>query len=266
MRKSILFNGAECFYRVAGNGKTMMLIHGFIEEGSMWDEVVKALKKKYRFIVPDLPGFGKSEIKNQKSEISMELYSDFLFEILKQEKVKSLIMLGHSMGGYVTLHFAEKHGSILSGLGLINSHCFADTDSKKENRKKGIEHMRKYGTKTFVRELYLSIFHDSFKKKNLPLINSLIEKAQLFSFEAVTGANAAMMNRKEKSEVLKNLKVPVLLISGKEDETVPLEFTLKQASFANVTDFYLFKNSKHMTVFEHKKEVIKIIDKFCSRV
>ena len=263
MRKSIQFKGAECFYKVKGKGKTLVLLHGFIEEGSMWNELAKSLSKKYQLIIPDLPGFGKSQLPS--SPISMELYAELVFEILKGEKLKSVIMFGHSMGGYIALHFAEKHENMLQGLGLINSHCFADTDSKKENRKKGIEHMRRYGTKTFVRELYLAIFHDLFKKKNPLLINSMIKKAQQYSVDALTGANTAMMNRRNKSEVLKNMSVPVLLISGKEDETVPLELTLKQASFANATDFHLFKNSKHMTVFEHKKEVIKIIGEFCRR-
>ena len=87
-----------------------MLIHGFVEEGSMWDNVAKALSKSCQLIIPDLPGFGKSPLTT--SSLSMEYYADEIYALLKIEKVKQCVMLGHSMGGYVTLHFAEKYSSI----------------------------------------------------------------------------------------------------------------------------------------------------------
>ncbi|MDB5283261.1 MAG: alpha/beta hydrolase fold protein, partial [Bacteroidota bacterium] len=166
MNKTLEFKGTKYTYNVEGTGPALMLVHGFIEEGSMWSEVVKALKKKYRIIIPDLPGFGASPMVPKQVTLSMELYAEYLFEILKQEKIKKLILLGHSMGGYVTLNFAEKYGPMLRGFGLLNSHCFEDTPEKKANRKKGIEFIKNNGTKVFITELYNNIFHPLFKKKN----------------------------------------------------------------------------------------------------
>lgn len=242
-----------------------MLLHGFIEEGSMWDEAVKVLQKNYRVIVPDLPGFGKSPLGERHLPLSMELYADFVLEIVKQEKIKKFILLGHSMGGYITLYFAGQHGKMLDGFGLINSHCFEDTAEKKKNRQKGIEFIRKHGTKPFVTELYNNIFHESFKIKNRKLIDGLIAKACLYTPEAVMAANAAMMNRKDKEEVLKNAGVPVLMINGKEDESAPLAYTLKQAPYPNIGDVHFFSNCKHMSIFEKRDETIGIIESFCRR-
>lgn len=251
------------YYKVSGKGKAVVLLHGFIEEGSMWDAVAKSLSKTQKVLVPDLPGFGQSEISNPKSEISMEGYAEDVYEMLKTEKIKKCIMLGHSMGGYITLHFAEKHPDMLSAFGLINSHCFQDTPEKKTNRKKGIEFIRKHGTKPFVTELYHSMFHESFLKTNKPLVNSLMAKAVKYTPEALMLANAAMMKRKGKEEVLKSAKVPVLFINGKEDQTAPLELTLKQASFPSIAHIHFFAGCKHMSVFERKRETIKIITDFC---
>ena len=78
-------------------------------------------------------------------------------------------------------------------------------------------------------------------------------------------ANAAMMNRKDKSEVLKNARVPMLFINGEQDESAPMAYTLKQASYPANADFHLFSNCKHMSVFEKKPETIKIIKAFCGR-
>ena len=134
MDRWLKVKGVNLYYRVEGKGRVLMLVHGFIEDGSMWDGMIDGLKKNYKVIVPDLPGFGKSPL--SVKELSMEWYAECVHEILKAENVKELILLGHSMGGYVTLNFAEKYDDMLAGFGLLNSHCFEDTPAKKENRLK----------------------------------------------------------------------------------------------------------------------------------
>ncbi len=263
MIKMIEFKGAKCVYSVEGQGKAVMLVHGFMEEGSMWRESAKKLRSKFKVVVPDLPGFGQSPM--IKGKLSMEIYAELLWKILEKEKVKQCVLIGHSMGGYAALHFAEKHPSLLKGLGLINSHCFEDSVEKKVNRKKGNEFIARHGTKIFVNEIYNNLFHSSFKKKNQKLIKGMIADAEKYLPEALIAANTAMLNRKNKEEVLKNVKVPVLLISGKEDETVPLEYSLKQASLAAVSDFHLFDKTKHMVVFERKEETTAAIENFIKR-
>ncbi|MFN8285139.1 MAG: alpha/beta hydrolase [Chitinophagales bacterium] len=263
MLKRIEYKGVQCVYRTEGRGKVVMLVHGFIEEGSMWNDVVKLLSKTYKVIVPDLPGFGKSGL---LPEISMEIYADYVKAICNKEKIKKLTLLGHSMGGYVTLNFAEQFPERLNGFGLLNSHCFEDAPEKKENRKKGIEFIRKYGSKPFVTELYNSIFHDNFKKKNRRFIDGLIKQASAYSPEALMLANAAMMNRKDKQHVLKNTNVPVLIIGGKKDGSAPLDLVLKQASMPAVADIHIYAEAKHMSIFERKKEALAAIKAFCERV
>lgn len=264
MDKRIDCNGVKGYYKVEGKGKAIVLVHGFIEEGNMWNGMLTGLKKKYKVIVPDLPGFGKSAL--PEGELTMEYYAEYIHAIVQAEKLNHFVLLGHSMGGYVTLNYVEKYGDKLAGFGLVNSHCFEDTAQKKENRLKGIDFIQRNGTQFFIRELYNSIFHESFKKKNRKLIDGLIAQAQKYTPEAAMRANAAMMNRKDKSAVLKNAPVPVLFIEGEQDESAPVAYTLQQASYPANADFNLFANCKHMSVFERKAETLKIIARFCDRV
>lgn len=252
-------------YKVSGKGKAVVLLHGFIEEGSMWNDMVRSLSKKYKVLVPDLPGFGKSVLEDP-DKLSMEWYAAQVHDMLQKEKVKKCVMLGHSMGGYITLSFAEKHADMLSGFGLINSQCYADSEEKKANRKKSIAFIQKHGAKPFVKELYYNLFNEKFARQNKALINGMIAKAELYTVEALCAATAAMMNRKDKSDVLKKAKVPVLLIGGKDDPAAPLDLQLKQAPLANATDLHIYGECKHMCIFEKKKETFAAINAYLQRV
>ncbi len=259
------------YYKVIGKGKAVVLLHGFIEDGRLWGETAKALSKKYKVIVPDLEGFGNTPL--QAPQLSMNYYADEVYALLKKEKVTRCVMLGHSMGGYVTLHFAEKYPQLLDGFGLVNSHCFADGDTKKANRQKGNDFVRKHGTKPFVKELYNSIFHPAFKAKPLPggitgqqFINRLITQAEQYTPESLIAANTAMMNRSGKEDVLKNAPVPVLMINGKQDESAPYAATLQQASFPPFADIHFYDDAKHMSLFEKKKETRLAIEQFLARI
>lgn len=265
MDKTIEFGGVKCFYKTTGTGPCLVLVHGFLEEGSMWDGIIQPLAKQYSVIVPDLPGFGASALPPAKEKLSMEFYAAYVRAVLQQEKVKECVLLGHSMGGYITLSFAEKHSRLLRGFGLINSHCYADSEEKKANRKKGMAHVKKYGTEAFVTELYRTIFTDGFQKKSQKLVNGLIAKAVRYSPEAVMRATEAMMLRDDKSAVLRKTKLPVLLLNGADDLSAPLELTMQQAMLPAVTDFHLHKGVKHMSVFERKAATQKAIADFTAR-
>lgn len=246
------------FYKICGKGKAVVLLHGFLEEGSMWNHVSKELAKNYRVIVPDLEGFGRSPFISKK--LSMEKYAAAVFELLQKEKVKKCVLLGHSMGGYITLHYAEMYPESLRGFGLINSHCFADTTAKKASRKKQNEFIAKHGSVAYARELYQHMFHPDFK--NRALVKKLSTRAGKYSPDALIAANVAMMKRKSKAETLKNAKVPVLMINGKQDDIAPLHFTLEQAAYPAIADVHFYNKGKHMSLFEVKKESLAAIEKF----
>ena len=101
---------------------------------------------------PDLPGSGQSEI---IEDMTMEGLAESVFQLLQQLNVDKCMMIGHSMGGYVTLAFVEKHPELIEGYGLFHSTAFADTEEKKAGRKKTIETIKENGVvaflKTFVR-------------------------------------------------------------------------------------------------------------------
>ena len=113
-------------YQLAGKGTTVVLIHGFCETSSLWKEMAAELANHYEVIVPDLPGFGKSEL--LKSEFQLSDVADHVHDWLVALQKEKVVVIGHSLGGYVALELAKRHSEILQGLGLFHSTAFEDPE------------------------------------------------------------------------------------------------------------------------------------------
>ena len=139
--KNISYQNTNIHYTIYGSGKPVMLLHGFAEDSSAFDLQVNYLKEKHLVIVPDLPGIGKSEIL-KKENVQLTDYAAILKAIIDEEKINSFTLIGHSMGGYTTLAYANKYAETLNGFGLLHSSASADDEAKIISRKKSISFIR----------------------------------------------------------------------------------------------------------------------------
>ena len=253
---NIKYKNKTLFYRRSGNGIPLILIHGFCEDSSMWNEFKKAFSN-CKIICPDLPGFGNSSLPHQKS---IHYYAMAVKAILNKEKVKKCIMIGHSMGGYVSLAFAEKYPTQLVGMGLFHSHPFADTDIGKDNRHKGIAFIDKFGHKKYVEGLMPKLFPPKFKRS--PILKKLIAKAAQYSASSIKTGLQAMADRPDRSSVLAQSTYPVLIIAGKEDQVIPFDLSAQFVHLPAVASVHLLEGIGHMGMFEDAANTSAIIKEF----
>jgi pimeloyl-ACP methyl ester carboxylesterase len=253
------FQNKRVAYRVEGKGQPIMLVHGLCEDSTIWDEFSKGLVDNYRVIRPDLSGFGASEI---LPEHSVEMMADSLKAVLDELGVSRCVMIGHSLGGYVALAFQKKYPSVLQGLGLFHSHPFADTAEKKDERQKSIEFVQKNGHIIYVKQLIPKLFAELFATSNEFLINSLIHKATQYTPETIIGAQTAMLNRPDNSDVLRNCPCPVLLIVGKQDKVVPYDMSLQMLPLPSVSDVLILPKVAHMGIFTARDKTVKAVRDF----
>src|SRR5690348_5403533 len=131
MEKQFNYQNSLISYSVEGEGKAVVLLHGFAEDRRIWNNQAAFLKNQFKLIIPDLPGSGKSGLLTYKTSISVDNYADCIHALLKEEQIEQCILLGHSMGGYITLAFAEKFAYLLKAFGFVHSTAFADSEEKK---------------------------------------------------------------------------------------------------------------------------------------
>jgi|694.fasta_scaffold54212_2 pimeloyl-ACP methyl ester carboxylesterase len=262
MQKKTTYKDVEVCYEItATKSATIVLIHGFCEDSSMWKGISYKLEQDFQLILINLPGYGGSSCTNEI--LSITWMAEMVNEVLITENITNCIIMGHSLGGYVSIHFAELYSSKLKGIGFINSHIYADDELKKANRNKSISFIEKHTAKLFIRELFNNLFTKEFLKTNSDVVKSLIENAQTtISDKAIIDTLVSMRDRDDKSYVLKNLKIPVLFISGREDETIPVQMSLNQSYLANVTQLHLRDHIAHMSVFEDTDYTLNAMSNF----
>ncbi len=248
------YSGRRLSYRLSeGSGPLLVFIHGFCEDSRMWDDFITPFTE-YRILLPDLPGFGASEV---ISPISIAEMAEALESLLKELNASSYTLIGHSMGGYVALAFASSKGrqaerqqqqksEKLRGLLLFHSHPYADSEEKRENRRKGMAFIEENGSERFVAQLIPKLFH-----KRVPEAErQLIRHAREYPGSGIQAALEAMAGRPDRSEVLARLDIPVGFIVGGQDAAVPVELSMKQCLLPKIAYIEYLRNIGHMGMFE----------------
>ncbi|MEO8719925.1 MAG: alpha/beta hydrolase [Ginsengibacter sp.] len=261
----ILFQNKKFFYRVEGKGKPVMLLHGFGEDGRIWDNQVSLLQKNFLLIIPDLPGSGQSEMLDGKC--SLEDYAAVIKMIAEQEISKlgeknKFSLIGHSMGGYITLAFAQKYPELLSSIGLFHSSALKDTKEKIADRKKGIAFIKKNGTEAFLKTAIPNLFSEETKKNKPEFFPRLFDIAKSISGEALIQYYEAMILRPDRTEVLRTFQKPVLFIIGKTDPVVPLQSSLEQCYFPAISTVNVLQHSGHEGMWEEQETATIYLKEF----
>jgi pimeloyl-ACP methyl ester carboxylesterase len=265
--KFVTYHHREVGYRVSGTGHPVMLLHGFGEGGNIWDDQFHTLSNDFRVYVPDLPGTGISAMAlDAEKEWTMEKFASVIHEIASGEHLNTFTLLGHSMGGYITLAFAEAYPDLLQGFGLIHSSAFADNEEKVTARKKGIEFITSHGAEKFLEQMIPNLYGELFKSLHPHEIIQHIASVKDFSAASLVSYYKAMMIRPDRRQVLINAQKPVLFIMGAEDKTVNLSDSMAQCHLPQESHVFLLETSAHMGMREETHKTTSAMSEFLRRL
>jgi pimeloyl-ACP methyl ester carboxylesterase len=259
-------SSSSLYYREEGSGLPVVLLHGFAEDGAIWDNQVSYLSAYCRVIVPDLPGSGRSPSLGQSPALtspegvgpaykeglagSIEELAGSIATLLDQLAIQQCILIGHSMGGYIALAFAEKYPERLNALGLFHSTAYADNEEKKTGRRKSIEFIRNNGSAAFIRQSIPNLFSGYAREYHPDLIDSIISRYSGFSPDSLIAYYEAMIARPDRTAILRQFAGPVLFIIGQADGVIPMEQVLQQCHLPAVSHIHIIENAGHMGMLE----------------
>lgn len=262
MNKQLTYKGTEINYTVTGSGQAVVLLHGFLENLTMWDGFSKRLSATNTVIAIDLPGFGQSGMISNNH--SMETMAEAVAAVVEHEGISKCIIAGHSMGGYVALAFAELFENKLNGIVLFHSQAAADDDGTKTNRGRTMKIVERNHAK-FISSFIPSLFTEENADKFSSEIQQIVSSSLLTKNEGIVAALAGMRDREDHRELLARLEIPVFFIVGKNDPRIPFEKIIQQIALPKIPESLILDDVGHMGFIEAKELTLDAVAGFVAR-
>ena len=254
-------------YRITGIGQPVFLVHGYGEDSRIWNHQIDTLASICQLIILDLPGSGQSVLTPKGvaewlPELSIDELAECIHEIVHAEDLAPAIVLGHSMGGYIALAFANHYPNHLKALGLVHSTAFADSAEKKSVRLKSMEFIRENGGHVLFKTTMVNLFGEAFRLSNPASVQELVEATKVFDPQVLIAYTHAMMQRPDRSDLLRYLPQPVLFVAGPEDIAAPLTDLEQQATIPNKSYLKVMEGVGHMGMLEAPSEMNRQLSGF----
>jgi pimeloyl-ACP methyl ester carboxylesterase len=238
--------------------KTLVLLHGHGVNDSIWDSIDASINEYYTVVRPNISLFTFCK--------TIEEYADELHRFLTSSVIEKFTLIGHSMGGYIALAFAEKYPEMLEGFGLFHSTAYADDEAKKHQRNQTIDMLRNYGTETFIKNTAANMFGERFKELYPEKIKEHILRFGKLPAEAlITGINA-MRDRKDRTTVLAAMPFPVLFIIGMQDKILPFESCISLSEYPKQSYPFILAEAGHMGMVERPDASARMISWYMGRI
>jgi 3-oxoadipate enol-lactonase len=205
----------------AGRGCPLLLVHGFPLDHRLWSEQLTGLSHDHRVIAPDLPGFGKSSLRDPTS---MEQMADGLVALLDAIGVNEPIALcGLSMGGYIAWQFMRKYPARVRALIVCDTKCTADTPEAAEGRKNMAAEVLAKGAIVAEQAMLPKLLSPLTAEQRPDIVDAVRQMILETSPAAIAAAQLAMAVRPDATPLLEKIAVPTLAVVGADDAISPPE-------------------------------------------
>lgn len=252
------FLGAKIAYSIKGKGRSVFLIHGFLANKRIWKDYQNRLSKKYQVVAIDLAGHGNSECIGYAH--TMEIFGDSVKALMQHLNIRKAIFVGHSLGGYVSMAFAEKHPDNVLGLIMMNSTAKGDSKQRIQSRNQLIDLIKQNKDKAL--ELLVPSFFSVKKRNTHWQVKGYLRMAKQCSERGIIATIEGMKIRKEREIVLKFAPFPYLYIIGLQDQILVADFLKNESKLGENGAFVLLENGSHMCLLEEIEKVYRIIKQF----
>ena len=260
MDKEITFKGIDLSYTDRGKGITIVMLHGYLENREIWGEFALGLSKQFRVISMDIPGHGRSGTWGGTHD--MDLLAESVMAVMREERVDKVFLIGHSMGGYVTMAFADLFPGSLHGYVLFHSTCFADSEEKRKNRDREISLVMCNRKKQIIRVNVPKAFADDNLSRMKSDISRAIDLAMQNPDDGIVALLHGMKARPDRTAVLQDDRLPLLLVGVMKDNYIPVEVFDSLVELAPHATVVRLEESGHMGFLEETAESVRAVESF----
>ena len=240
--------------------KCVVLLHGYLESMYVWDDFLPLITPKVRVITVDIPGHGISQVSGEIH--TMEYIADVIHDMLDAMGIEKITLVGHSMGGYVSLAFCAKYAERLDGLVLLSSSPMPDTELKRENRRREIALVKTGKKDALARVAPETGFAPQNRRRLHSYIEDLVECVHVTEDEGIVALLGGMMERVDQNKMLAECGVPQLFICGKHDAYIPVEAAEEIIALNPQAQVAWLEESGHMGFIEEPQKCAEALLSF----
>ena len=258
-----LYRNHNIYYTDTGKGDPVVLLHGYLESSEVWNGFENKLATKFRIISVDLPGHGLSDVNGETH--SMEFMATVIKELLTSLGINKACLIGHSLGGYVTLAFLEFFPDHLTGYSLFHSHPFSDPPDAIEKRKREIAIVMAGKKDLIYPDNVTRMFASSNLERFSEPLHRLKDIASRISGEGIIAVLNGMMIRPSRLSLMEEGRVPCLWILGSMDNYIPCDFIQSKVKLPSNATVLVLRNSGHIGFIEEEDKAVEAISEFVEK-
>ncbi len=249
-----------------GNHDAMPVIflHGFPFSHEMWKDQIELVGKEFRAIAYDIRGHGKSYV--GEAQFTIEHHVDDLIGLLDYLEIPKVVIVGLSMGGYITLRALERHPDRFRAAVLCDTKSEADTNEGKIKRFDGMKNVRAQGSEAFAETFSKAVFApESFntRPEAVALIKDIITSTPALS---IAGTLLALAARTDTTPSLGQIKIPTLILVGEKDVTTPPANSQLMHEKIAGSELHIIPAAAHMSNLENPSVFNQHLLSFLKRV
>lgn len=245
-------NGIEIDYSDEGSGLPVVFIHAFPMNKAMWDDQVEALGSSSRVITLDLRGFGKSGA--PEGPYSMDQMASDVRGLLSHLDIDRAVLVGLSMGGYISLAFYRLYPDAVRALVLADTRASEDTHEGRERRFKSAEKAERDGAGAIAKDIEAVAFAPSTADERPDVIQRVRMMIEANSTRGIAAAQRGMATRRDSGDILLGINCPVLILVGSEDSVTPLSDAEALRNGIPHSQFKVIEGAGHMSNMERPEQ------------
>ncbi len=256
----VKINGLSFYAAVRGQGPALTLIHGFPLSHRIFDAQFRTLSGEYRVITPDLRGFCKTPI--TETDVTMDTYADDIAALLEHLEVEQTVLGGLSMGGYIAFAFWRRYPERVRALILMNTRAAPDTEEGRQNRYRTAERVQEEGLSPLIENMIPKLLSPGTLKGKPHVVRKLRSIMESASVAGVVAALKAMAGRPDSRPTLETITVPTLIISGQEDQLIPVSEAEEMFLRIPQAQLRVIERAGHLTTMERPRTVGRLMRQF----
>jgi 3-oxoadipate enol-lactonase len=251
-------------YDDVGMGSPIVFIHGYPFNRSLWTEQTEALTSRFRVVTPDLRGFGESDA--SEGPATMNHMAQDVAKLMDHLGIDQAVITGLSMGGYVALAFVKQFPSRVKALVLADTRAQADTEEGKQTRFQQAEKATTEGMAGIADAMLPKLLTPETVSKRPEVVKRVRDMMLKTKPQGAASALLGMAEREDLTEFISTIRVPTMIVVGREDAITPVADSEKMHSKIATSHFVVVENAGHVSNLEQTEQFNFALLKFLERV